>query len=353
MPIKQGHEVQEQPEKQFKGWWIPEYVVSLFEEKKINSKELILLATIDSFAKRGKGCFASNAYLGEKVNVGVERIKQMISHLVALELLVRKGFDGRTRRIETYWSRNPNNENTEQTDKKLPVRDIRSYPSDGQEVTPSNLKESAENIGKTGVKPEGKNRLLDKSIRQEDKTPSSKEDGGTAKRRPYTRKLLTEDFDVTAGERIREVLTRYDSDLVCPKNGRRAVRIDALVNSVTRLRTERSISNDRIKAVIKWMYDHYGDTYCPKMRKADDLYNLFKRFEEAIQRQASDEAREDGNGNGRSEPTPLTPEKVEIARRVRARLEETGRWYPDHQCVVDEVLVEMGLPKMTVWRWDL
>lgn len=95
---------------QFTGWWIPADIVDIFQRGKINATDLVLLATIDSLVKRGRGrglgCFASNAYLAEKIgskNPG--SVSNMISKLIKLKLLRAYGNNGRGRYLETKWSR--------------------------------------------------------------------------------------------------------------------------------------------------------------------------------------------------------------------------------------------------------
>ena len=99
--------MEEKNTKRFKGWFIPEHVVSLFEEEVINVKEVILLATIDSFANGKEGCHASNTYLGKKIQTGADRTGRMIAKLKELGLVKQTSFDGRERYLETYWSMKP------------------------------------------------------------------------------------------------------------------------------------------------------------------------------------------------------------------------------------------------------
>ena len=88
-----------------RGIWIPVEIWQMFLEKDIGSTELHLLATIDSLVTPEKGCFASNKYLGDLLNVRPDYIARLISKLKAKGLLNQIKFDGRRRYLETVWSR--------------------------------------------------------------------------------------------------------------------------------------------------------------------------------------------------------------------------------------------------------
>lgn len=115
----------EEPIKGFTGWFIPAHVVALTEDGTLNIKEAVLLAIIDSFARGPRGCFASNKYLGQKLQVGADRIKQMVSKLVKLGLVFQSDFDGRSRKLDVYWS---SPDVTGQTGKKFPSRPGKNSP---------------------------------------------------------------------------------------------------------------------------------------------------------------------------------------------------------------------------------
>lgn len=74
---------------QFRGWWIPRYVVDVFQEGKISAKELILLATVDGLTQKTRGCFASNEFLASLIHVTERRLIQMITELEDRGLLFR------------------------------------------------------------------------------------------------------------------------------------------------------------------------------------------------------------------------------------------------------------------------
>jgi hypothetical protein len=93
------------PQPQFRGWWIPVAVVRLLESGAINPTETILLGMIDGLVSEDRGCFATNAYLAEKLNLKPRRVQVMLAKLKDLGLIRVVGQDARRRYLETCWSR--------------------------------------------------------------------------------------------------------------------------------------------------------------------------------------------------------------------------------------------------------
>ena len=78
-----------------KGLWIPDSIMILIEEKKISAQHAMVLSLIESFTSNGKGCFASNDYVAEKMGVSKERIKVVLRELETVGLLIRTHKDGK------------------------------------------------------------------------------------------------------------------------------------------------------------------------------------------------------------------------------------------------------------------
>ena len=68
------------------------------------------------------------------------------------------------------------------------------------------------------------------------------------------------------------------------KEGRmsRKVGIERWTKEIRLLRTSQSIEKIRIKNVIEWLRHHLNDEYTPKIYKADDFREKFKRIEDAM-----------------------------------------------------------------------
>jgi hypothetical protein len=98
------------PQFQFRGIWLPAEIIEQFLEGSLNKTDLLLLIVIESLVEnRGRGCFATNAYLAKATGSknGVY-ISQCISKLVKAKLvkITNKTVNRKPARyLETSWSR--------------------------------------------------------------------------------------------------------------------------------------------------------------------------------------------------------------------------------------------------------
>jgi hypothetical protein len=95
------------PRARFTGIFIPAEILEMSE---LAPMDMMLLSWIDSlYCPEHGGCFASNDYLGEKLNLKSKTISEIVSKLVKLELVEKVSFDGRVRIIrackEKWYSR--------------------------------------------------------------------------------------------------------------------------------------------------------------------------------------------------------------------------------------------------------
>ncbi len=94
---------------QFRQQTIPARLCYLLREGKITSTDLLLIFTIDALVKPqgerdGIGCWASNKYLGQAVNVHQRYVSERIQALAAMGLVLSLTIDGQ-RYLELEWSR--------------------------------------------------------------------------------------------------------------------------------------------------------------------------------------------------------------------------------------------------------
>ena len=301
--------------RQFRGWFIPADIVYLFQDGKLNATEMVLLATIDSLVSKGKGCWAGNEALGKMTRMSTSSVAHAIVKLVKMELVIRTGFNGRIRTLETAWSR-------QHCQKRQG-----SIAKNGKAVLP---KTASPNI-------------LDKSISQ---TTVSKETVANRSVRHQRPDQFSSNFDRKAAGHLRELLVQHDSDLVASSNGRRTVKIETFAKSITKLRTERSVPRDQIKGMIQWLKANYADEWTPKIRKAGDLCTNWEKYRDAKRRWHS--------ARGESDSTvkpPLRPMKGDIylnvlRKEVYAVLDEEGVDSNGtvFQYQVDKALERLGHP---------
>lgn len=295
----------EEHKKQFTGWWIPAYVIELFEDRTINAKELILLATIHEFVHRGKGCFASNEYLGNLVHVAEEQVRRMISHLKELGLVVQTGFDGRKRWLSVPWSMEPQ-------------------------------KSGGQTQQKSGDCPNEKVGHIKQVNKQASRsTRSLKRTRGRSTKRPPVTTFLSSEFDREAAALLRGVLVKYDSDLIQPPLGTRI--LGPLTKQIMKIRVDRNESEEVIMKVIAFLDQAYDDCHTPKLHKPAEICTRWKTFKDAYTRWVKD--------NGGELPTMVrnTSEhrrRVKLAETIRDMAEEREVQLSSSR--VKKLLIELG-----------
>jgi len=255
--------IQEQHEKQFKGWWTPEYVVSLFENETISIQEMVLLSMIDSLARTDIGCCASNEYLGSKMRISADRVKRLISHLKELGLLIQISFDGRKRFLGTYWSRNPNsnrgNDEVVPTDRvKTPCLTGYKQPSRQGENTPS-----------VGLETPC---ILYKGIRQVENTISPPAGGDVTcePSSPTQRKHQPSKWDQRAAEELNRIVSS-----VIKVNSRADLKQWA--KQFCLMREIDKVDKKVIRETIEWYAKHIGEEYCVEAFSASTFRTKFKQ----------------------------------------------------------------------------
>jgi len=93
------NQIEESPNPRFTGIFIP---VEILELKVLTPFDQILLSWIDAlYCKKNGGCFASNKYLAEQLNVKENTLSKNLTKLRRLGLIENVSFDGRKRVIRS------------------------------------------------------------------------------------------------------------------------------------------------------------------------------------------------------------------------------------------------------------
>jgi len=82
----------------FKGVWIE---AKIWDHKDLSVHEKVLWGTLNSLCDEKRDATASNDWLAERLKVKPESVKNMITHLKKIGLLIQTGFDGRIRSLST------------------------------------------------------------------------------------------------------------------------------------------------------------------------------------------------------------------------------------------------------------
>lgn len=298
--------------REFTGWFIPKHVIDLFEADIINAKEMILLARIDSLSKNRNGCYASNEYLGEQLQMSKGSISKAISKLKKLKLLHEAKFDGRKRYLKTY----------------MDVFEDPDPPACSKPAMQRNQKQARSVIKNDHH-----------SNRGENKRPSSKVN---LRRRVAARSdapclVSHTEEDRTAAALLRSVLIQYRSHLTVPP---RKVSFDTFVKYMAKLRIDRAVPSSQIMEVLRWLEVHYGDEWVPDMHKAEDFYTNFEKYRKAMHRAESNgSARAVSNAGKR---TAAHRRKMELRRQVLDWAKAEG-FIGHSSMIVDPSTVKLAL----------
>jgi hypothetical protein len=172
-------------QREFTGVWIPK---EIWENPNLSMTERCLLAEIDSLTGEN-GCYASREFLAERMGVSIGHVKDMITKLRKMNLIVDLAFDGRNQFISTAWKAilsssikatllvqeqsNPTSEKSDGRGRKNPTAPIYSIENNLDNSknnpiikTPEDLEESSFS---EDYPPEEKERLENKKKRREEK----------------------------------------------------------------------------------------------------------------------------------------------------------------------------------------
>lgn len=84
------------------GLYIPPHIMNY---SGFSNNEKILISLIcNLYSHEHGGCFASNAYLGEKAQVSEKQISRMLTKFKRMGVLEQVSFDGKTRVMKTIWN---------------------------------------------------------------------------------------------------------------------------------------------------------------------------------------------------------------------------------------------------------
>lgn len=82
----------------FRGVWIE---AKIWDHEELSVHEKVLWGTLNSLCDEKRDATASNDWLAERLKVKPESVKNMITHLKKIGLLIQTGFDGRIRSLST------------------------------------------------------------------------------------------------------------------------------------------------------------------------------------------------------------------------------------------------------------
>ena len=260
----------EKHKKQFTGIWTPAKIWTLMEDGILTSSEKDLLSIIDILIDRKNniGCFASNDYLGKKLNLTPNRISIMISKLKKMGLIEQIAFDGRQRFLTTCYSCiNDFLHEKEESDFDSSQRQSLTGNKGRvcvQKEKPFTYNDSKDNILSEQVGESEISSLLD--VIKKPKTKQKKDP-----KNPRSIKLAT--MLAESISRIRKVNARSN--------------ISKWIQSFDLMMSKDEIKYTRIKKVMIWYGNHLDDEFVPIAHSGTTFRQKFLRIEMAMGREVN------------------------------------------------------------------
>ncbi len=194
--------------------------------------------------------------------------------------------------------------------------------------------------------------------------PDTNVSGGTRGRRGRPRGtpggFLASAADKEVGGELYLMLESSGSDLLVTardKEGRvkrRAAGLPSFHRVVSRLRLERKVPEEELRAVAAWLKQHYDDpkAFVPRVRAVDDLFDKWGQFREAMRRWEADDGAEQEAPRFSKEYRAACfrlRDKMAEYMRERGRNPFADRW---ERLDYARACEELGLPQGTVRDLD-
>lgn len=244
----------EHHENQFRGWWVPAEVVRLFQSGKIGPMETLLLATIDGLISPERGCFASNKYLAAKLGILPRYVVKMIGNLTRDGLIIRTGFNGRIRTLETAWSNAVRKVRLVQQDHSGATRRTRRIPPTGE------LDKQVERAAKRRHGIGGKRKMFfNESKKKTWTTPGPS------------------DKDYKRTDKLEQVIRSRRKIM-------RPFKRAAWAKCFMMLRCVDGVPADHIDLILDWYVNHFGEEFVPQVYSAKAFRDKFLALENAMGR---------------------------------------------------------------------
>lgn len=319
-------EEKEKHRRRFTGVFYPKAVWDAYDEGQLTPLEFVLLGLITALDREEEGCFASNAYLAEQVRTSERHLLRMINNLRALSF-VRRTTTDEGRRLFSM----------------LCIKDwVKAERGGDTHVTPR----------VTPMSPRSPMKLAQHDIKDDS--------------RVITRPGFSEEvsFEKKWAKRLQAVIVQQFSIV---KDARSWPRI------LTHMQRFGGVSQERIKAAIKWYEIHAGDLFAPHIEDAQAFRNKFAALEKQMKVaetpkvrtvQISDDAQEildtmkanDGftwpKGSGRDVPE-LVQASLDAFAAYQAKRKAIVSTWRDHGLIFNDQHINdhLGPGSRFILRW--
>ena len=144
---KEDPPIPEHHNRQFRGTFAAAPLHDFVEKGIIKPAHGWLVMVIDSLCQNGKGCYASNEYLGKKMHLSAPQIKKMLAKLEKVGLLWSE-FEGKIRwlKIDSLCECKRRRKTTYSADSRSSTRRLKNEPLEGSKMSPLNNNNSISEI---------------------------------------------------------------------------------------------------------------------------------------------------------------------------------------------------------------
>lgn len=210
----------------FPGTYLTPEVMAMFMDRRLTRTHLLLYLIIQAL-DGPKGCYASNAYLAEKIGLNVSGVKKAVRQLKGLGLVVQTGFDGRRRTLRAVYYQ-----------EGLEAEGPKNAPSEGPKNAPP-LKD----VKKVNIDP-----------------PSGGGGGGASFGLKEEHDTSTTDFDRHMAAKLKDAVKTQPARTT----GITQARPSAWANHIRLLRTKDGHPEKDIATVMTWYAEHIGEEFVPQ-----------------------------------------------------------------------------------------
>lgn len=258
------------------GWYIPRRVVHLFQLGKVNKSEMLLLATVYAYVKKGqhKSCFVSNATIAKHLRCGVSSARGLIYSLTGKGFLVVSidkinGTNKSARHLKCVVKQ------LERPCQKFDTSPVKNLTHNKQYyIKGRNAKAFPPPANRSAVRRGARNRIFKSSGELSPTNGHSK----LTSVLPSLSKLdqLFEDDDEATTKADEAQADRFYDILIKHEVIKKCSNVHVRTWSKWLKRIAKNRSQKYLDSVIDFFDKHGGDKYCPKPRNAKQLYDRFK-----------------------------------------------------------------------------
>ena len=286
--------------KSFKGIWIPSDILDLLQTKDLSLTEAFLYGAILGL-ESDDGCYASNDYFSELINVHPNHISKMVTKLKKKNLVEQLSFNGKKRFLKTIEPDKVIAENSGSGDSEKDQSKRQRLGRVSAEVKADSALALRQGKRQRLVPLHRINKYITKRIGNDDDLD------GETKKTAITKK--TEDKKI-AENTARDLTNKF---LLClPIKYQKPNIKNNSINHFSMLRDRDKISFQEIEKTINWYAKNLEDQYTPKTYDAKTFRKKYHRILNAVKRTQ--------NQSPETQEIEITSEAEKIVEQLQTKI---------------------------------